>query len=398
MSNSDQSIAIVGAGPVGLSLALALSKKNIPVEVFEKELSLPPEIRASTFHAPTLEKMAQWGVIDQVLEKGNKVRSIQFWDRSQKKVLLNLDYDLIKSDTAYPFRLQCPQNVYAQTLVDHLKSNPLVKMHWGYKFTGLEESEQAVTASFATKDGLHKKTSPLLCAADGSNSAIRQFLKIDFSGMTYIDRFLLIGTQLNLEEYYPNIAPVNYIFDPEEWVIVLNLKNLVRIVFQVPPEQEDAEALAKDNIKNKIWNFVGKKIPFPILHTSIYKVHQRVASQFKKGRCLLLGDAAHINNPASGMGMNSGIMDAALLADKICDYLNTDREDSLLNYEKIRKAYAEDNIKSYTQKRYQDLSTKSQEARQQRNENFARMQNSPELARDYLLKASMLDYHGRTDY
>ncbi|MCX6130369.1 MAG: FAD-dependent monooxygenase [Proteobacteria bacterium] len=211
------------------------------------------------------------------------------------------------------------------------------------------------------------------------------------SAWTYEDRFLLVGTDLDLSQYYQGIAPVSYIFDPEEWVITLQLNGLLRIVFQVKDGQDADEELSDVNIRARVHRFLGEVRDFPILHKSIYRVHQRVADSFRVGRSLLLGDAAHINNPASGMGMNSGILDAALLSEKIIESIRKDDDSPLDEYSDLRRKFALDKIKHYTKQRYQDLSATDSVTRQSRNQQYQRISKDRLLSRNFLLQAAMLD-------
>lgn len=388
----NQSILIIGAGPVGLSLATALVRQGLPVVVFEKGEAIAKEIRASTFHPATMEKMDEWGVIDAVLERGFRVDHLQFWDRFERRVVGDFDYANIAADTRFPFRLQCPQHVYAETLLEKLQDHPLVTMLFQHEFIASRETENAIEATFQTPDGVRRYEGRLLCGADGANSALRQFLKLGFEGMTYEDRFLLVGTDIDLSSYYPGIAPVSYIFDPEEWVITLQLQGLLRIVFQVKDHQESDVELEDANIRQRVWKFLGEPRDFPILHKSIYRVHQRVADTFRVGRALLLGDAAHINNPASGMGMNSGILDAACLSEKIVEALRLQDDRPLDEYDELRRNYALDKIKHYTKQRYQDMSATDPEDRNARNMQYQKMSQDRRSSREFLLKAAMLEH------
>ncbi len=386
------SILIIGAGPVGLSLATALVQRGIPVTVFEQGKGIAPEIRASTFHAATMEKMDEWGVIDDVLKEGYRVDRLQFWDRQERKIVGDFDYGIIAEDTKYPFRLQCPQHVYASTLLRKLADHPLVRVLFEHEFVSSHEDDRGIVANFQTAQGIETYRGLLLCGADGANSGVRRWHGLGFEGMTYEDRFLLVGTDIDLTPYYPGIGPVSYIFDPEEWVITLQLNGLLRIVFQVTDEQDSTQELSTARIQARVWKFLGEQREFPILHRSIYRVHQRVADTFRVGRTLLLGDAAHINNPASGMGMNSGILDAACLCEKIVEHLATEDDAPLDDYVSLRKSYALDKIRQYTKQRYQDMSTVDREARRVRNASYASMSQDRGRSREFLLRAAMLDH------
>jgi 3-(3-hydroxy-phenyl)propionate hydroxylase len=247
-----------------------------------------------------------------------------------------------------------------------------------------------VTATFETPDGMKTVKGLYLCAADGSKSAVRKQLGLTFEGLTYPDRFLLLPSDIDLNPIFPNLGPVNYVFDPNEWIIILHLPDVVRIVFQIRPEEDEAEVLNPESIQRRMRGLVGDA-PFTIRGTSIYSVHQRVAETFRRGRVILLGDAAHINNPAGGMGMNSGIHDAANLADKLIRVLAGESDGLLDQYSAERKGWAVDKVQKHTHETYSAMVVKNEAERLARNEKYRDMASDPAKARAYLLRASMLE-------
>lgn len=385
-------ILIIGAGPVGLSLATALAKQGINVHVFEQDAELNSEIRASTFHPRTLELLNEWDVVDPILAAGYTVDRLMYWERSSRELIAQFNYSLISDDTKFPFRLQCPQHVATRVLKPLLEQSPNATVHMGHKLVGFKDYGEYVEAEFETVNGRSTHQGLYLCAADGSRSTVRKQLDLTFTGKTYEDRFLLIGTDLDLSPLYSGIGPVNYLFDPKEWVIILQLPDLVRVVFRLRDDEDEAKATTEAALRARLWGFLQEEIPFNILTTQVYRVHQRVAETFRVGRILLLGDAAHINNPAGGMGMNSGIQDAANLAEKITAVLHQNASDSLFDqYSEERRAAALENVQSYSDKNYNDMAATDETYRHQRNEQLKTQAADPAQARAYLLKASMLD-------
>jgi 3-(3-hydroxy-phenyl)propionate hydroxylase len=281
--------------------------------------------------------------------------------------------------------------VLIRTLKPLVEAMPTAKVHMNHRFTALRDCGDYIEADFETPDGVRTVQGAYLCGADGSNSTVRKQLGLDFSGLTYEDRFLLVAGDLDLKPHFPQIGPVNYIYDPKEWVIILHLPDIVRIVFRLRPEEDEAEAQAEQAVRQRVAGFVGQDVPFNIKNVSIYRVHQRVANTFRVGRTLLLGDAAHINNPAGGMGMNSGIHDAHYLAQVLAEIVLNGVADGLLDqYDAVRRQEAVDNIRSYSDKNYADLSASDEAYRRQRNETLRKTAVDPALSREYLLKASML--------
>lgn len=383
-------IIIVGAGPVGLSLAAALAHRGIPAHVYEQGAELSTEARASTFHPPTLEIFAEWGLADKLLAAGHRVHCLQYWERESRELIAEFNYQAIANDTAYPFRLQCPQSILTRLLKPHLEAHPLSDVYMNHRFLGYEDLGTHIIARFETPEGEKTVEGRFLCAADGAHSSVRDAMGIDFEGKTYRDRFLLIATNIDFKPIFPQIGSVAYLFDPKEWVILLQLPDISRMVFRIP---QDADAHAVQEIsalKERIQRFIGIDFDFTIHSSSIYNVHQRVAAQFYKGNAILLGDAAHINNPMGGVGMNSGIHDAQYLAGIIQRILKGESIALLQDYEDARRGYALNHIQEQTDKNYHDMSAEDETYREARNQAFRSIAADPVKLRVYLLKTSML--------
>lgn len=376
---------------MGLSLARALTRQHLPVQVFEALPQLSTEARASTFHPPTLEMLADWGVIDPVLKLGHRVDSLEYWERASRQRVAKFDYRLIADDTPYPFRLQLPQFRLTQVLLPLITASDFGAVHFQHQLVAFADDGQSVSATFETPAGLTTYTGAYLIGADGSRSTVRRQLGLNFEGLTYPDRFLLVPCEVNLQSVFPGLGPVNYVFDPEEWVIILHLPDVVRVVFQIRPEEDEGEVLSPAAIHQRLVGLVGANTPFTLKGQSIYSVHQRVAETFRAGRIVLAGDAAHINNPAGGMGMNSGIHDAHLLATALTRVWAGEADRWLADYARTRRAWAVDRVQRHTHETYAALTARDAAARQTRNDHFRELAADPVQARAYLLRASMLD-------
>jgi 3-(3-hydroxy-phenyl)propionate hydroxylase len=390
--NSNQlPVLIAGAGPVGLSLALALSRASIPAEVFEMDAELNTQIRASTFHPKTLEMFQEWGVADEIIQHGYKVNRLQYWERAPRRLIADFDYACIADDTPYPYRLQCPQHIATRILKPAVEVTNTAKVHMGHKLIDFVDHDTHVTARFKTSNGIVEREGAYIVGADGTHSTVRRQLNIGFQGKTYEDRFLLIGSDLNTNDLFPGAAQVCYIFDPQEWVIILNLPDIVRVVFRMTDEEDEEAAMKEENLQARISNFFGKVPDYKIKTTQLYRVHQRVADTFRMGRALLVGDAAHNNNPSGGMGMNSGIHDAANLTEKFARIWNGESDAILDDYSSERRQYAVESVQLYTDQQYKDMVMSAEEERERRNKSLAEAASDPAKARAYLLRASMLE-------
>ncbi|HSG45945.1 MAG TPA: NAD(P)/FAD-dependent oxidoreductase [Anaerolineales bacterium] len=169
MISSQSPILIVGAGPVGLSLALALSRAGIPTEFFEADTELNTQNRASTFHPKTLEMFETWGVVDEVIKHGYKVDQLQYWERAPRRLIADFDYDSVSKDTPYPYRLQCPQHIATRVLKPAVEATETGKVHMGHKLVDFTDHGTHITARFESPDGIVERTGSYIVGADGTH-------------------------------------------------------------------------------------------------------------------------------------------------------------------------------------------------------------------------------------
>lgn len=388
---SELPVLIAGAGPVGMSLAASLTSKGHKVEVFEAGQELADEARASTFHASTLEMFEQWGVVEPILDHGRKVHVLQYFERESGEHVADFEYKLIAKDTRYPFRLQCPQNKVTRFIRPVVEGRGLGKVHLNHEVVGHKQFDDHVELYLRTPDGVEIRKGSYLIGCDGGWSSVRRTLGMSLEGATFEDRFLLVGTDIDYKQIFPEVDLVAYIYDPEEWVIIMHLPDVVRTVFRLRPDEDGEAALDEASIRARMAKFCGKEVDFNIQMKSYYRVHQRVADHFREGRVVLAGDAAHINNPAGGMGMNSGIHDAHMLGEKLSAVLKGEPDSLLDEYAEARKKAAVEMVQANSEKNYKDLALTDPEARMQRNRQMAAVAKDPVKAREYLLKAAMLE-------
>ncbi len=386
----DADVIISGAGPVGMSLALALARSDVSVIVLETLAELSHEARASTIHPPTLEFFDEIDVVADVLASGRRIENLQFWERETRGLVADFSYALIASDTKYPFRFQCPQSTVTRIILKHIEQDGHAKVLFNHEFISAVNGGENVVVRVKTQTGETELTCRYLVGCDGAFSSVRENLKLGFDGKTYEDRFLLVSTDLDLSSVFPRMGAVAYIFDPDEWVIVMTLPDTVRLVFRLKPEENSDKVKQIDNVKSRIASFLQTELPYEIKAVSTYHVHQRVTETFRVGRTILAGDAAHINNPTGGMGMNSGIHDSRDLAKSLVSVLNG-ADDSLLDeYSRIRKEVAVKMVQSTTDRNYKDLSASDATMRELRNRELYEASNDKAKAREYLLMTAML--------
>ena len=385
-------VIIAGAGPVGLTIAEVLSQKGIDVIVLEKDDLPGKEWRASTFHAATMELLEPFGIADELLKVGLKADHIHYRDR-KTGLYADFDCNLLKNDTKYPFRLQCPQSTYVQIVYAKIKERDNIEVRLHSKLMDIEQDDAGVTATVEGPDGTYKLRGSFLLGADGGRSTVRHLLNFKFEGYTLEERFLLVGTTRPFDQYLPDLAYVNYVSDPEEFLFILRVPGAWRLLWPVPPHVSDEEALSEANVQKTFQAALNTADTFPVVEHMIYHVHQRVAEKFYEGRVVLLGDAAHVNSPLGGLGLNSGIHDAIDLSHRmlrIFEENGQNVEAEFETYAQARRAVALKYVRSISEKNTKVMTEKKEEERLRLQREMAETAADPERAHQWLLNSSLL--------
>jgi 3-(3-hydroxy-phenyl)propionate hydroxylase len=388
MSSQNDRVIIVGAGPVGLSAALALTNRGIPTVLLAAEPELVMELRGSTFHPPTLDLLDEFALVPRMIEVGLKAPTWQFRDRETGPVA-TFDLSLLTGDTNHPYRVQCEQWKLMRFLEERLRQAD-ADIRFGHEVTAVRQDDDGVTITANTLSGPVEVTGRYVIAADGARSAVRRSLGVEFEGFTYAELFLIASTDFPFENTLTDIAYVNYIADPLEWLVLLRVPGLWRVLVPAPENSDREKLLSDQNLQAMLQRVVPRSDPYKIAHRSIYHVHQRVAKSFRHGRVLLAGDAAHVNNPLGGMGMNGGIQDAFNLADKL-KAIWAGADNRLLDrYDRQRRTVAIEAVQQQTHRNQQIISERDPETRQKSLDAMRRTAADKASAREYMLRSSMI--------
>lgn len=384
-------VLIAGAGPVGLVSALVLAREGVRVTVIEAAAQLSMDLRASTFHPPTLDMLARYGLTDTLVRQGLVARYTQQRDR-QEGVIAEFDMQLLAGDTDHPFRLQCEQWKLTQLIKSQLDEMPHVSFHFKARIESVVQDGDRVRAAVTIDGQAHQIDASHLIGADGAWSAVRRSQDIEFEGYTYPERFLVVSTEFEFADHLPRLSYVNYCSDPHEWCVLLRVPTLWRVLFPTPASETDEECLSDASVERRLQNLVPRSEPYQTAHRTLYKVHQRVARQFRKGQVFLAGDAAHINNPLGGMGMNGGVHDAINLCTKLLQVLLHGADDALLDrYERQRRTIAIEYINASTARNKREIEERDPVERRKTQDALRATAADPTQARAYLRKTSMLD-------
>jgi 2-polyprenyl-6-methoxyphenol hydroxylase-like FAD-dependent oxidoreductase len=318
-------IVIVGAGPVGLSLACALATRGVEFVVLDRAAGGANTSRAAVIHARTLEVLEDIGVTDELLRRGVVVP--RFTIRDRDRPLMTVPFDGLP--TRYPYTLMLPQDVTEQLLVDRLTGSGGT-VHWQHEVTGVHTAPDGMDVSATGPDGtVTTIRARYVVGCDGLHSVVRERAGIGFTGDRYVQSFVLADVRMTWP--LPR-DEVHLFFSPRGLVVVAPLPDdryrIVATLDEAPehPVVSDVQALldargprtAPATVADVVWS-------------SRFRVHHRVADSFRRGRVLLAGDAAHVHSPAGGQGMNTGIQDAMTLAPLLADVVSGKAGDDVLD-------------------------------------------------------------------
>ena len=383
-------IVIVGAGPTGSTAALFLAQAGLTVTVLEARNQIYDDPRAATFHPPTLEMFAKSGITKTLHDMGILCPRWQFRGRLEGLVA-EFDLGVLADTTPYPYRLQCEQHKLVAALVEKTSGHPNFKIRYGETVDSVIQSNSGViiqTANGATHHAAY------VIGADGGRSVVRKSQDIDFKGFTYQERFLVITTDTDFEQF--GFAYSCYVSDPREWCALFKVPGsgppgIWRVVFPTPPDASEEELLNHSHAARKLLDFIPSERAHTILHTNLYTVHQRVAETYRRGRVLLAGDAAHVNNPLGGMGMNFGIHDAVSLAEKLIRVLDGEPDDLLDLYDRQRRYVANEFLQAMTIQNKRVLEEKDAMARKERMQEMHEIASDPAKSRAFLMRTAMFE-------
>jgi 3-(3-hydroxy-phenyl)propionate hydroxylase len=394
-------VIIVGGGPVGLVTAYSLACRDIPVLVLEKHPGLFMDLRAGSFHPPTLEVLEPLGITAKLHEIGIVVPRWQLRGRAEGVIAVFELAELLKDETPYPYRLHCEQHKLTPIVLDMLGPIPHAEVRFSTCVTAVGQSGDRVQVTADSPNGTETFEGRWVIGADGGGSVVRKSAGISFEGFTFPERFALVSTPYDLHQY--GFTDTAYISHPQEWCAVFRLPDtgppgLWRFLYGCRPDETEEEAIADDNIEERLQSVVPKPGRYETRHRTFYRVHQRIAGTFRTARLLLAGDAAHLNNPLGGFGLNSGLQDAISLTDKLVDvWRGACDEDVLDRYTRQRRTVNIEYVQEASLRNKRILEETDRVIRQQRLEEFRKASETPALAKEIVMKSSMIASMRRAD-
>jgi 3-(3-hydroxy-phenyl)propionate hydroxylase len=339
-------VVVVGAGPVGLSLAIDLAQRGVPVVLLDDADRIGEGSRAICFSKRSLEVWDRLGVAQRMVDKG------VVWKFGKiflgKELLYAFDL-LPEAGHKMPAFINLQQYYAESYLVDRVQELPGIDLRWRNKVTGLEQHNDHAVLTIETPDGPYRLGAEYVVACDGARSSLRDLVGAEFAGEVFEDQFLIADVRMTAE--FPTERW--FWFDPpfhsgQSALLHRQPDNVWRIDLQLGPDADPAIERLPENVRPRIERMLGHN-DFRFEWISIYKFQCRRMQRFLHGRVAFAGDSAHQVSPFGARGANSGLEDGENLAWKLAMVLRGEAPAALLaSYEVERGLAADENIRAST--------------------------------------------------
>jgi len=297
------------------------------------------------------------------------------------------DLSILREHTRHPYRVQCEQWKLSRMLVTQLTS----ELWFDTRALDVRQAGDAVTLLVERGGEREELECSYLIAADGARSAVRRALALGFEGVTFAETTILATTRFDFAAQLPGLSGVNYCWAPSGTFSLLRLPGEWRISLYPDDGEEIEAALEPASIDRKLQRIVALPQAYEVLQTRPYRIHERVVDHYRVGRVLLAGDAAHLNSPSGGMGMNGGIHDAFNLADKLARVLRGEDERLLDLYERQRRPVALEQILAQSGRNRARMQERDPQKRLAALRELQAIAADPQRALQHLLRTSMIE-------
>ena len=389
-------VCIVGAGPVGVVAAIACAQKGLRVTLFETARQIDHSPRAATTHPSTLEMLAGLGLLDEFRSVGLVARYFQFWDGATRTRVAEFDHEALRDETPFPYVVQTEQHKLAEIGLRRLSAMANAEVRLGTAVVTVTQDAAGARVVTADPSGPQERVFDYVVGCDGARSTVRKCLDVEFEGYTWPERFLVLTTLFDFETGL-GCCPRSYISDPQEWTNLFkvmgdDLKGRWRAVFPVPESETDEDALSEAAARRRLGKLGKDQAMDLLVHRNLYRAHQRVAKSFRRGRVFLAGDAAHVNNPVGGLGLNCGIHDALELAETLHRVASGQAGEELLDrYERRRRPLNVEYVQQQTVVNKKRLEERDPKVRQANFDELRRTAADSRLHKQFLMRTSLIE-------
>ncbi len=389
-------VLIAGGGPIGTVTGLRLAQLGIPVTVFDRLDKPAEDHRAATLQPSTLDLFETVGLTDEIIRLGLKSPVFQWRDRVTGNVVAEFDYGLLARDSRFPYVIQLEQHRTVHVALAEAKKYPAFTMVRPAEVVAVRQQADFAEAEVRMADGsteIHRGS--YLIGCDGGRSIVRKAMGVSFDGFTWPERFNIVAVPHDFEASM-GLRYRSYCAHPDRWVALIKVpgddgRGLWRCLFPAQEDESDDEVMSDRWIEARFAECLPAGAPYQVLHRNMYSIHQRVAGSFRAGRMLLAGDAAHINNPVGGMGMNSGFQYGLNLADKLGQIWRGAEPGTLLDrYDRQRRLTAIEYVQAQSIANKRMLEERDPEKRRQNLEHLRRVADDPKQHYEFVRKSSLI--------
>lgn len=333
-------VLIAGAGPAGLTAGLVLADVGVRVTLLDAAPAIAEDVRATTFHPPTLDMLERFGVTDELIAQGLICRDWQVRSHPDGERAV-FDLSLLAGETRHPYRLQCEQSRLSRALLQRLTDIPHVTLRFETRVVALAHDAHGVDLVVESRGRQDTLRGHYLIGADGADSTVRRLLALAFDRDLDAETMLVANTKFPFDEHLDGLSNVNHCWNDNGRFSLLKIPGRWRVsiaphqggTINLPPAEADFDAALQA--------IVPRDKPYKVKQLRPYRVHQGIVERYRVGRVFLAGDAAHVNSPASGMCLNGGVHDALNLASKLAAVARGKADASLLDlYDRQRRPLA----------------------------------------------------------
>jgi 3-(3-hydroxy-phenyl)propionate hydroxylase len=384
-------VVIAGGGPVGLTAAVLLARAGIDVVLLEQEPATSRDLRASTFHPPTMDMLDSIGLGARVVSDGIpcphwQIRLHPSGDRAV------FDLGVLEKDTKHPYRLQCEQWKLAVAIEEAVNAERNATVLFSTRLTGAEQNEGGVTVTIDERGTKRLLRARFLIGADGSRSTVRDALGLPFEGETYPETTLLATTTVQFNEHLEGLSNVSYCWKAGGNFALLHVPGRWRVSIYPREDLPIEDQLTDDAIEAALQEIVPRAERYDVIEKRPYRVHQRIVPRYGIKRVWLAGDAAHLNSPTGGMGLNGGIHDAFELSAALIDVIRKGAPLERIDlYDRRRRPMAREQILAQSDRNRARMRERDDAKRREILAGLQAITRDRDQLYAYLLKTSMIE-------
>ncbi|KAK5327680.1 hypothetical protein LTR93_003066 [Exophiala xenobiotica] len=327
-------VIVVGAGPVGLLIALRLAKAGIPTTILEMLPYVEQSPRAAVYHAISVRELDRAGVLEDCRANGKSSSDVS-WRKLNGEVIASIDRKPLPGEKYQVLVLG--QHELAEIILKHVRQCKQSQVLFNHKAVEIQQDDKGVRVAAETPDGIKQFSARYLVGADGGRSGVRRLIDVPFEGFTWPQSLVACNVVYPFDKYGYNSG--NFIVDKDHWCLIasLNEPGLWRVSYGELPGLTHEQLMERQPMKFEAIFPGPRPLKYELKNASPYRINQRCATTMKKGNVLLAGDAAHLCNPYGGLGLTGGMLDAGACADALIATL--------------KQGYPESVLESYAEKR-----------------------------------------------